>query len=194
MYSIIMIACLQGKLVFRGKDFIILDVRGVGYKVFVSEKTLSTLPKTEEQLKLYTYLYLKEETAELYGFFTPQELELFETLNGISGIGPRSALVLSSFGSPERLKEVMEKHADKFFKELKGIGKKKTQKILLELTGKIAEIAPRAAQDKEDDEALDALVSLGVSKQQAKSALSRVPHDVQDTESRIKHALRLLGK
>lgn len=187
-----MISHLQGTIIFRGKDFIIIDVNGVGYKVFLSDKTLSKLPEKETLLKLYTFLYWREKAVELYGFLTLEELKLFELLNDISGIGPRTALQLTSFGSLEQLKNELNKGKV----DIKGLGHKKLQKIMLELTGKIKELqkAPAGNQEYEEDEALEALVSLGVKVQHARSALRQVAPEISDIKMRIKEALKILGK
>src|SRR3989344_4146278 len=156
-----MIHYLKGKTEFKGEKFLVVEATGVGYKIFCSPNTLKNIPEGEEA-KIFTHLHLKEDAAELYGFLTLEELGLFETLNEISGIGPKTAMMLASLGSLEKLKEIMEK--GKLPAEIKGIGQKRMQKILLELTGKIKELGP-ASGFSETDEALDALVSLGFPKQ-----------------------------
>ena len=186
-----MIASLQGKITLRKKDFIVLEVSGVGYKVFLSEKTLNKIPQEGQDLNLFTYFHLKETAAELYGFLNPDELELFETLNGISGIGPKTATALASLGSLEKLKETIEK--GELSGEIKGIGRKRAQKILLELTGKIKELE-KPRKIIETDEELDALLSLGFPRQKAKDALSQVPKEIKDPQKRIKEALKFLGR
>jgi len=185
-----MIYYLKGKVEFKGEKFLVIEVAGKGYKVFCSGKTLESL-KEGEDCKIYTFLYLREEkTFELYGFLTKEELELFETLNEISGIGSKTALTLTSFGSLEDLKKKMEK--EEFYQEIKGIGKKKGQKILLELTGKIKEISKK--EIVKQDEVLDTLVSLGFSRQKARECIERLPEEIRDTEAKIKEALKILGK
>ncbi len=188
-----MISYLSGNIIFRGEDFIILDVHDIGYKIFLSGKTLLRLSKTDLTLKVYTRLYLREDAIELYGFLRPEELELFDVLNNISGIGPKTALILSSFGSLAKLKEIIEKDPEKLLGEIKGIGKKKMQKIILEITGRIQElkVVPLA---REHDEAFDALVSLGFSREDAKNALAKVAPEIKDTDKKIKEALRILGR
>ncbi len=185
-----MIHYLKGKIEWKDDKMVVVEIGGIGYEVFCSPSTLSKLTERKE-VKLFTYLHLKEEAAELYGFLTQKELEIFEVLNDISGIGPKTAMMLASFGSLQKLKEVIEK--GELPHEIKGIGKKRAQKILLELTGKINEISV-AKKTPEADEALDALVSLGFPSQRAKNALSQVPSNIQDTEERIKKALEYLGK
>ncbi|MFH1841174.1 MAG: Holliday junction branch migration protein RuvA [Candidatus Nealsonbacteria bacterium] len=188
-----MISSLQGKIVKKENKFVVLEVGGVGFKVFLTESALNKIPEKENNLKLHTYLYLKEERVELYGFLTEEELDLFETLKEISGIGPRTALALTSFGSLLNLKNIMEKEEERFFREVKGIGKKKMQKILLELTGKIKE-SSKSKDPIETDEALNALISIGFPRQKAKEALLNLPSEIQDTEAKIKEAIKVLGR
>ncbi len=185
-----MIHYLSGKIRLKDDKMVVLEVGGVGYKIFCSPGTLGKITEGQD-IKLFTYLHLKEDAAELYGFLTQKDLELFEVLNEISGVGPKTAMMLSSLGSLAKLKEVIEK--GELPKEIKGIGRKKSQKILLELTGKINEIKV-ANKTAEPDDALAGLVSLGFPRQKAKEVLSQIPSDIQDTNSRIKKALEILGK
>lgn len=184
-----MIHYLKGNIKLKGEKFVIIGVGGLGFKIFCSPATIRKIP--EGEITLYTHLYSKEETVELYGFLSPVELELFETLNDISGIGPKTAMMLASLGSLEKLKEIMEKR--ELPAEIRGIGNKRMQKILLELTGKIGEIGKKSAETQED-EVVQSLVSLGFSRQKAKEALSGIPEEVRDTEKRIKEALKILGR
>lgn len=185
-----MIAYLEGTIVLRGKDFVIVDVNGVGYKVFLSEKTLSTVPEDAQLAKLYTFLYWREQNAELYGFLSPEELYLFETLNNISGVGPRTALQLASFGSLQELKSALEGGQI----AMKGVGRKKLQKIMLEITGKIKEIARSPARSAGEDEVLEALVALGIPRSRAASVLRQLPAEIRDFRERVKSALKIIGK
>lgn len=185
-----MICYLQGKVTYKDDKSLILENQGIGFKVFCSPKILKKISQGEE-VKIFTYLYLKEKAVELYGFLTQKELELFETLNDISGIGPKTAMLLSFLGSLEKLKEIMEK--GQLPPEIKGIGRKKSQKILLELTGKIKELQ-KTPQIAGVDEALDSLISLGFNRQKVKTALEKIPKEIEDTEKRIKEALKILGR
>lgn len=203
-----MIHHLKGEIEFKGEKFVVIEVAGIGYKVFCSPATLKKLsegkdynpPKVSSHsllrserapIKIFTSLYLREDAMELYGFLNSQELGLFETLNNISGIGPKTAMMLASLGSLEKLKEIMEK--GQLPPEIKGIGKKRMQKILLELTGKIKELVEPQKTIK-TDEALDALISLGFSLKKAKAALSQVSEEIKGPEQRIKEALKILDK
>jgi Holliday junction DNA helicase RuvA len=132
-------------------------------------------------------LYLKEDKMDLYGFLKRKEMEVFKILNNISGVGPKSALYLSSCGSIEKLKDDMENGKLK----VKGIGEKRMQKILLELTGMIKEMKK---EENVSDEAIDALSSLGFSVKDAKELLKKIPKGIEKTEDKVKEVLKLVGK
>src|SRR3989344_7893499 len=184
-----MIYYLKGRVGFKNDKIVALEVSGVGYKIFCSPGTLRGIPNNQET-EIFTHLHLKEDAIELYGFLNQEELELFEVLNSISGIGPKTAMMLASLGSLEKLKEIME--SGKLPPEIKGIGQKRMQKILLELTGKIKELKKPGAFAREND-ATEALISLGLPRQKAKEALSGIPENA-DTEIKIKEALKILGR
>jgi Holliday junction DNA helicase RuvA len=186
-----MIAFLEGKIILKKDKFVIVEVAGIGYKVFLNRQTLITLPEIGENLKLFTYQNVKEEALDLYGFLTYEEFEFFEILMDIRGVGPRSALDISALGSLDKIKDRILKQDEKIFEGIPGIGSKKAMTIILELTGKINILGQKKSSG---DEAESALVQLGFTKQQAKDALSHVPTSVKDSEDRIKHALKNLGK
>lgn len=186
-----MISYLSGKIILKKDKFLILEVNNVGYKVFVSRQTMMKLPETGEPAKLFTYQNVKEEALDLYGFLTYEVLEFFETLMDIRGVGPKSALDISALGSLDKIKESILRQDEKIFAGIPGIGSKKAMTIILELTGKIKMLG---AKKGSTDEAEDALMQLGFSKQQAKEALSRVPDNVKNAEERIKLALKNLGR
>jgi Holliday junction DNA helicase RuvA len=174
--------------------FIILEVSGIGYKVFLNRQNLLKLPEIGENLKVFIYQNVKEEALDLYGFFTYDEMEFFETLMDIRGVGPKSALDISALGSLDKIKDRILKQDEKIFEGIPGIGSKKAMTIILELTGKIKMLGSASARGASADEAESALIGLGFSKQQAKDALSRVPGSVKNPEERIKLALKNLGK
>jgi len=181
-----MLYYLTGKVVSKNGRCFVLEKQGIGFKIFSSRNTVEGL-RLGQEAKIFTFLYFREDLVELYGFLTQKELELFEILNDISGVGPKTALELCSYGDLENLKREMEK--EEFYQKGRGIGKKKGQKILLELTGQIKSLTK---QGPRFDQALDALVSLGFSRQRAKQALSRVPEEIREPEQRVKQALKNL--
>ncbi len=186
-----MIAFLDGKIILKKGKFVILEVNNVGYKVFLSQLSISKLPEIGENLKLFTYQNVKEEALDLYGFFSYEELEFFEMLMDIRGVGPKAALEISAVGPLDRIKDKVLKQDENVFAGIPGIGSKKAMTIILELTGKIKMLGEKKSSA---DEAENALIQLGFTKQQAKDALSRVPGSVKDAEERIKIALKTLGK
>lgn len=186
-----MIHFLEGKIELKGEKFLILNSNGVGFQVFCSPNTLKKIPAAGENTRVFTRLHLKEDSAELYGFLSERELELFQILNEVSGIGPKAALLIASVGTIEQFKQAIQTGDSKFFEGIKGIGQKKVQKIILELTGKLKEWDRKIVEQK--DEALEALIKLGFTAQKAKQALSQVPAEIRDTENRIKEALKFLG-
>jgi len=186
-----MIAYLFGKIILKKEKFIILEVNNIGYKVFLSRQTLLRLPEIGGSIKLFTFQNIKEEVLDLYGFLAYEELEFFEALMDIRGVGPKSALDISALGSLDKIKDRILKQDEKIFEGIPGIGSKKAMTIILELTGKIKMLGQKKGSA---DEAEGALMQLGFSRQQAKDALSRVPSNIKVLEERIKQALKYLGK
>ncbi len=188
-----MISYLRGKIILKKEKFIILDVNGVGYKIFLSKKTLSKIPEIDQNFKVFCFLNVRENSLDLYGFLDSKELDFFEILDDIRGVGPKAALEISSLGPLEKIKERILSQDEKIFEGIPGIGRKKAMTIILELSGKIKDISQKKKTVKVD-EAEESLISLGFSREKAKTALSKVPKDVQDSEQRIKEALKILGK
>ena len=186
-----MIAFLEGKIILKKDKFVIVEVGGIGYKVYLNRQTLLKLPEIGENLKLFTYQNVKEEALDLYGFLTYGEFEFFEVLMDIRGVGPKSALDISALGSLDKIKERILQQDEKIFEGIPGIGSKKAMTIILELTGKIKMMGQKKGSA---DEAEDALMQLGFTKQQSKEALSRVPSNIKNSEERIKLALKNIRK
>lgn len=184
-----MISYLKGRIISKRDKFIVLDVNNVGYKAFLSKKSLEQA-KEQEEKEIFCFLDVKENSMNLYGFFKKEELEFFEILNSIRGIGPKAALEISSLGPIEKIKEKILKHDLNLFDSISGIGKKKARAIILELSGKIENFSDNK---KTTDEAEDALVNLGFLRKDAKEALEKIPKDIEKSEERIKKALKLLG-
>ena len=210
----IMIAYLEGKIILKKEKFIVLDVQGVGYKVFLSKMALSKLPEIGKDLnpvrdykskekaqgeqisngvKVFCYLNVRENSLDLYGFLDSKELDFFEILENIHGIGPKVALEISSLGPLEKIKEKILSRDEKLFEGIPGIGRKRAMAIMLELTGKLRDVSTQK-KTAEIDEAEEGLVNLGFPRQNAKTALSQIPKDIKDPEQKIKEALKILGK
>ncbi len=187
-----MISYLNGTILLKKDKFIILEVNNVGYQVFLSRKTLSNVPQNGGSLKVFCFHNVKEDASDLYGFLTYEELDFFELLMDIHGVGPKAALEISALGPLEKIKDRILKQDEKIFAGIPGIGSKKAMTIILELTGKIHLLDGQ--KKSAADPAQDALVQLGLSSQQAKEALGKVPKNVKSAEERVQQALKNLGK
>jgi len=154
-----MIAGLEGSVVRRGMDYVVLNVGGVHYKAMVSPQTLASLEG--ERVQLATYLHVREDVLQLYGFASAEEQELFEQVLNVSGIGPKGALSLVGAMAPAALRQAIQAGNVDALKRIPGIGAKTAQRLILELKGKlppgIAEIAPSGSPQAELAEALGAL-------------------------------------
>ncbi len=186
-----MIAFLEGKLIAKKDKYAIVNVAGVGYRVFVSKNSILKLPNIGENIKLFTYLKVAENVMDLYGFLTQDELDFFEVLNDIRGVGPKASLEISALGSLEKIKDKILQQDESVFAGIPGIGSKRASTIILELTGKIKTLSGKS---QSADEAENALIQLGFTKQQARDALSQVSQDIKNPEERIKFALKSMKK
>ncbi|MCK9578451.1 Holliday junction branch migration protein RuvA [bacterium] len=186
-----MINFIFGEILYKDDKKIVVDRGGMGFEIFLSANSLEKVTIGEER-QIYTYLLVGEKVMELYGFLTEKESEFFRILKTISGVGPKTALNLAVFGTPEKLKESLEKGEN--IPETKGLGAKKLQKILLELTGKIEEINKKDKNIGKKDEVFEALLGLGFNKKEIINALSELPVEMKQSEQRIKEALKILGK
>ena len=184
-----MFGYLKGKIVLKGKNFLIVETGGVGYKVFLSKEALKRI-KEKDTIEVFVRLCLKRETIELYGCLDQKEFELFEFLEKMPGIGPKTALPLASIGSLEELKKAVDKKDDKLFKSVKGMGLKRRQRLILELTGQLKDL--KKGSSFEQDEAFKALLALGFPKKAAAEALLEVPEEIKETQQRVQEALKIL--
>ena len=189
-----MIAGLKGTLQALGSDWAIVNVGGIGFQVYMPTSTLSTLGAIGEEVELHTHLYLREDNATLYGFATAEELGLFQTLIGVSGLGPKLALAMLSAMSVDKLAMAIATGSADLLAQIPGIGKKMASRLILELKGKIAAGwigAPAAELAEENADVLAALTSLGYSVREATRAVATLPPDQKlSLEEKIKLALQ----
>lgn len=187
-----MISYVSGTVVEKDTRFAIIDVGGVGYRVFVTEETLRKL-KLEMPTKLRTHHVVREDTEELFGFLDEPDLRLFELLLSVPGIGPKTALNILNVATPETLRRSITSGETGYLTKISGIGRKTAEKIVLELKEKLGAGAEGSTL-KEEVEALEALKSLGYSHGEAREALKNLPREISSTSDRVKHALKLLGR
>lgn len=191
-----MIAQLTGIVTHKDGGSIILDVAGVGYRIFVSPDTLEQLhEQKEDSASLFTHLSVRENALDLYGFLEQEELHFFEMLISISGIGPKSALAILSIADIQTMKQAILSGDSSYLTKVSGIGIKNAQKIVLELNDKI-EVHGDTGEPalREDMDTFEALKSLGYSTLEARETLKQIPRTVSGTRNRLRQALKLLGK
>lgn len=192
-----MISLLHGTIEFKGERFTVINVNGVGYKVFLAPEMLRRLPNAGEQIKLWTHLAVREDAMDLFGFFHYAELQFFELLISVSGIGPKSALGILGVASLDNLKKAISAGETAYLTSVSGIGRKMADKIIVELKDKIggAGISEGAASGlREEADALEALTSMGYSMREARDALAVVDPSISGTEKRLSEALKVLGR
>jgi Holliday junction DNA helicase RuvA len=189
-----MIAKLRGKIDLLHDNFVIVDVNGVGYKVFVTVHTFGKIAGSGE-IELYTHTYVREDTLSLYGFIEIEELEMFELLIAISGIGPKAAMGILAIADPKTIGMAVLNEDPTILTRVSGVGKKIAQRVILELKNKITDMpVHEKAQISSDSDAFEALVAMGYSISESREALKQVAADINDVGERVKLALRFLGK
>lgn len=190
-----MISYLRGRIIKSAENFVILDVNNVGYQVFLApEQARSMIVGSETEV--FTHHYIREDAMDLYGFLLPAELEFFEKLISISGIGPKTAMNILSVTEVEKLKQAIIKKDLLFLNKISGIGKKTAERMILELEGKLIGTAEghEHATSSADVDVLEALQSLGYSQEQARRALKDTDQSLRSTDEKLKAALKNLAK
>lgn len=188
-----MISYLKGKIIIKEDNQVIINVNGVGYELSVSDKTLSSLPDKGKETEIFCYLDVTDRGTNLYGFPSYEKLKFFKLVRGITGIGPKAALKISSSLTLSEIKEAANKGEKEIFTDISGIGPKKAGKIMLEISGKLSTSGKSKKVSEEDTQVITALSNLGFKKTQAKEALSHIDEDIEDTEEKIKAALKILS-
>ncbi len=192
---------IKGTYTYLNKDYIVIENSGIGYKIFTSGNTISQLPSIGEEAKLYIQQIVREDFIGLYGFYSLDELELFNKLITISGVGAKAALSILSINSVNKIKFDIYSGNDKSLSKAVGVGKKLSQRIILELKDKIKpdEIINTPGSFEHDDfkndalmtEAKEALIALGYSEKESDKALLHVT-DKKDLQEILKEALKFL--
>ncbi|KKQ34782.1 MAG: Holliday junction ATP-dependent DNA helicase RuvA [Candidatus Nomurabacteria bacterium GW2011_GWB1_37_5] len=190
-----MISRIEGIIILKTDKYAVVDVSGVGYKINLGSDTLAKLPKTGDQIAFFTHLHVREDALDLYGFMDIKELEFFEMLINISGIGPKSALGVIGVAPIEILKKAIASGDTSYLTKVSGIGKKMAEKIILELRDKLSALGHKAEFGELSGEldSIEALKSLGYSQNEAREALKLVPPELISTSDRVKQALKILG-
>jgi len=197
-----MFAYIKGTLTYKYNDYIVVEANGVGYKLTTSLTTIGAVGAIGNEIKVFTHLHVREDIMCLYGFFTQEELSMFELLISVSGVGPKVAISLISTFSPSRFGLAIITDDIKMLTTAQGIGSKMAQRIILELKDKIKkeqlsaasfgkEVRAEVQNDRsQSSEAISALMVLGYSPVEASRAVAAAFSEEMDLESIIKAALR----
>lgn len=189
-----MIALLTGKVVGLKGSSVILDVHGVGYRVMVSTYALGKLAGQDE-VTLHIHTHVREDQFSLFGFLEEDELNVFELLISVSGVGPKMALGILSIADTNTIRAAVVERDPTILTRISGVGKKTAEKIIVELQNKVtaAEVTGRASISADQD-AIEGLMALGYSASQAREVLKDIPSDITTPGERIRYALKSLGK
>lgn len=192
-----MISYLHGPIVERADKYVVIDIGGLGYKAYVTDATLHSLSH-ENVATLWTYLAVRENALDLYGFTSKKERGFFELLITISGIGPKSALGILSLVDADTLARAVRTGSTSHLVKVSGIGKKTAEKIVLELKDKLGGIVGSEDSDLKTDmssdaDTISALVALGYDAGEARDALKKIDKTLTDTGAKVKAVLKMLS-
>ena len=199
-----MISYIKGKLEIKAKDYIVVDVGGIGYKIFMSETAINELEKGKE-VKVYTYMRVREDDISLYGFLNNEELVTFELLISVGGVGAKSAITILSNITPSKFALAVITNDVNTLKKLPGIGAKTAARIILELKDKMKteqsieenkneEIKEAIVLDNKANDAVEALCVLGYTRKDVEKVLSNIDTNKLTVEEIIKQGLKYLGR
>ncbi len=187
-----MIGHIEGKVAALRGNFCIVSASGVGYKIASTKDVLQKM-REGQTVSLWTHTAVREDALDLFGFPSEKDLEFFELLLTVSGIGPKSALGILNVAPAQTLRSAIAAGNATYLTNVSGIGKKTAQKILFELKDKIAATSLDTTL-RSDEDALEAMKALGYSTQEAREALKHVPGSVVGSQARLREALRTLGR
>ena len=196
-----MFAYIKGSLEEKTSTYVVIDVGGVGYKIFMSVSSINNIGEIGNIVKVHTHYYVREDNISLYGFLTSEELKMFELLLSVSGVGAKSAITMLSNISPSDFALAIITNNIATLTKIPGIGAKSAQRIILELkdklkdvdaTSKTEEVIVKQKDNENAKDALDALQILGYNKKEIEKAIQKMDIDEMSTEDIIKNALKLL--
>lgn len=200
-----MIYSVRGKLIHKEMELAVVECGGVGYACRTTLQTLASLSETGSEVMLYTYLHVREDNVELFGFSSKQELNCFKMLISVSGVGPKAALAILSDVNSERFALLVASEDSKTLTKTKGIGAKTAQRIVLELKDKIVKeninlaeagsnnFAAAAAENSSVNEAFAALLVLGYTQSETASVMSGLDPELP-AEELIRQALKIMAQ
>ena len=199
-----MIATLNGKLIIKELNYVVVECGGVGLKCFITQNTHATVGNIGDNVFLYTFLSVREDALDLYGFAENSELEVFKLITSVSGVGSKIGLAILSEFTPDKIMLYIASGDAKSLTAASGVGIKLAQRIVLELKDKVGNISVgdmsfdvkavgNTTANNSSKEAIEALVSLGYSQSEASLAVGRLDPSL-DTNELIKQALKSLAR
>ena len=198
-----MIGYIKGRVEVKTKDYVIADVNGIGYKIFMSDKSINSIEKGNE-VKIYTFMKVREDDISLYGFLNNEELVTFEQLISVGGIGAKSAITVLSNISPSKFALSIITNDVNTLKKLPGIGAKTAQRIILELKDKMKTsdaidnneetLSSKIELNNNMQDAIEALCVLGYMRKDVENVLTKINTDNLTVEEIIKQGLKFLGR
>ncbi len=199
-----MFAYIKGSLEMKSNGYIVIDINGLGYKIFMSQSNIDTIGELHNIIKVFTYVKVREDDISIFGFKTQEELKMFELLISVSGVGAKSALVMLSCIEPSDFAIAVISNDVKVLTKVPGIGNKSAQRIILELKDKLKEEqieeklkdSSRKTKDNSENinEAISGLMVLGYSKKDIEKAFEHLDIDNLSIEDLIKKGLILLSQ
>ncbi|MBI2888743.1 MAG: Holliday junction branch migration protein RuvA [Candidatus Liptonbacteria bacterium] len=198
-----MIYTLEGILGLKTDRFAVVEVAGVGLRVNLHGQALGKLPRVGTKIKLFTHFHVREDAFDLYGFLTEEELDLFELLISVSGVGPKSALSVLDVAERKEIEAAIKENRPDLLTRASGVGRKTAERIILELKGKVSARGSGATVQRMETDAdlIEALTGMGYAREEARDALAKVsvspagPGQAasRDLSARLKEALRILS-
>lgn len=195
-----MIAYIRGLIEEYGEDYVIIDNNGIGYYISMPINEIENLRKKKGVVKINTYHYIREDSVDLFGFLERESLSMFKQLLNVSGVGPKAALSMLSSMSPQNMILAIITGDEKSLCKAQGVGKKLAQRIILELKDKFKNYdfqgsdAVESVHSDDSIEAVEALMALGYTRQEAALAIKKVDAEGKDIEEIVKLALKVLMK
>ena len=199
-----MFSYIKGTLEVKALNYIVVDVNGIGFKIFMSQSAIQRLEETGKTVKIFTYMNVKEDELSLYGFITNEELRMFELLIGVSGVGAKSAITMLSAITPSKFALAVISNDVKTLTKVPGIGTKSAQRIILELKDKMkkeksitqtknTKVKEAIVDSNKVEEAISALQVLGYNKKEIEKAFMKLDKKDLSTEDLIRKGLTILA-
>lgn len=190
-----MIARIEGTILEKTDKYLIINVNGIGFKIYSTADLIQSAKNTGEKISIFTHLIVREDALDLYGFKSKEEQSFFEKLISISGIGPKTAINILSITTVSTIKRAITTGDISHLVKVSGIGKKIADKIVLELKGKVFSGEDETVSNlKEEIDAVETLKALGYSQREARDALQEIDKDITSVSDRVKASLKHLGK